>query len=897
MMATQLEEAATDAGLEHLIVSITARCLNRAPQTIDPDTPLALLGLDSLGAIEVGAALEDALDVEIPSEVMTECLDVRSLAAAIQQRRGATGNRDERARAIERMRMDAVLPDDVQPVARARGTGNARGLLDARRILLTGSTGFLGSRLAADLLTSSSAELVCLVRPGSASANERVRAALNQWSVDLDGFAARVHIIGGDLSQPQLGLDRVTFAGIGQGLDGILHAGASVNWVGSYAALRDANVAGTRELLRLACLGGTPFHFVSSISTCYSTSAPRTVDETFDGLEHLEGVYLGYAQTKIVSEALVREAARRGLLATIYRPSLISGDSRTGSFNRDDLLSLMIKGVVEMGVAPDLDWTLDCQPVDVVSRQILQLSAQPGRLFHLVHDRPRHWRECLLWMRLAGYQVRLLAYPEWLRVLDEHTRPGAPGSPTLRPLRAFFLERLTSAEGLTRPELYEESRRTTAVAQRTTALLHSRSTETPPLDAALLDRYFDAFANSGHLSAPARPRRQCAARVFDESFFSSVLHARELNGEITRAELLGSGSEHSIISELTAWRTGCAAGLLRYRLHFAAGTVRDVVVKVKASDKEAIAVGAALASLCGERIGAAYERWQDRVGLAASHVREPAIYAMQDARFVRHLPAMLGCSIDPDSDARTLVLEQIDRPILMNSVMRPWMWTPRHLNLAIDGLAALQSAWYGHTETLLEQPWIGWVASSSAMAEMTDLWEALAEQAGPLLERWAGADAVGRHRHAIDSIEQWWPLLERTPRSLIHHDFNPRNLCFRRHDGELQLCAYDWELATVGAPQRDLAELICFVLTRRATDAEIDGAIERHRAALEREAGVSIGAAGWRRGFHAALRDLLVNRLAMYALINRVKRQDYLPRVLSTWRRLDDHLSAHGGLA
>jgi hydroxymethylglutaryl-CoA reductase (NADPH) len=280
-----------------------------------------------------------------------------------------------------------------------------------------------------------------------------------------------------------------------------------------------------------------------------------------------------------------------------------------------------------------------------------------------------------------------------------------------------------------------------------------------------------------------------------------------------------------------------------------------------------------------------------------SHEREPAIYAMRDAGFARHLPKLLGCSVDQVTGGRTLILEQIDQPILMNSVMRPWLWTRHHLDLAIDGLATLHSMWYGQTAALIDQPWIGWVASTAAMSEMTDLWNALADEAASLFERSAGPDFVCRHRRAIRTIAEWWPLLEQSARTLIHNDFNPRNVCFRRVGGEMQLCAYDWELATLGAPQRDLAELLCFVVTPRATARDIDEAIERHRTGLEAKASVRIDAAAWGRGFHAALRDLLVSRLAMYALVNRVKRQPFLPRVLSTWRRLDDHLSSDGRLA
>ena len=100
------------------------------------------------------------------------------------------------------------------------------------------------------------------------------------------------------------------------------------------------------------------------------------------------------------------------------------------------------------------------------------------------------------------------------------------------------------------------------------------------------------------------------------------------------------------------------------------------------------------------------------------------------------------------------------------------------------------------------------------------------------------------------------------------------------------MCAYDWELATIGAPQRDLAELLCFVLAHDVSKRTVDSWIERHRRALEIESGSSIDADAWREGFRCSLYDLLVDRLSMYALIHRIRRQAFLPRVVRTWRRL-----------
>jgi aminoglycoside phosphotransferase (APT) family kinase protein len=262
-------------------------------------------------------------------------------------------------------------------------------------------------------------------------------------------------------------------------------------------------------------------------------------------------------------------------------------------------------------------------------------------------------------------------------------------------------------------------------------------------------------------------------------------------------------------------------------------------------------------------------------------VREIEIYRQADPRFTRHAPALLGSKMDDASGTWLMALEDLSGAQLLNSADTPEAWRRADIEAALAGLASLHAIWYGREAELRQKPWIGYVQSGTGMAEMSDLWAALAAHAAPAFSSWAHPDIASMQRRLIASIPRWWPALEVAPRTLIHHDFNPRNICLRNS----ALCAYDWELATIGAPQRDLVELLCFVLPGSSA-GEVQGWIDYYRLALEQASGALIDPDDWKLGFRAALYDLMIDRLATYALVHRIRRQSFLPRIVRTWWRL-----------
>jgi thioester reductase-like protein len=771
-------------------------------------------------------------------------------------------------------------------------------------VLLTGATGFLGTSLLRSLIDAG-LHVTCLVRTTDDSPSARIETSLRKYGLWRDGDERRATAVGGDVTLPHLGLEPAFYDRLAVDLHAVYHAAADVNWVSGYDALRSANVDGTVMLLRFAC-AGTPkrFHFVSSLSVCYAADLPGSIDERSDMLAHVDRLLLGYAQTKCVAESLVRHAADRGLHAQIYRPALLAGHSISGASNLDDLVARLLKGCIQMGAAPDLDWIFDALPVDTAADAIVRLSrsARAGLdTFHLRHPKPRHWRECVLWANLFGYRVRLEPYAVWLERLLREARTSEHA---LTRLRGFFTRRIS---GLTVPEHFEERHHNPVGCTTTRTRERALGLRYPPLDAERLDSFFQDYIRRGFLEPPeaagrghvspgashaSHPAPKAAARTGLVELFEPMLQAHFADEQlrVTRADVVARGSDHSIISELTSWRQRQRAGLFHYSLHLATsgGTRRlDAIAKLKPSDENVLEVAETTAAICDARIERELAAVRDRIGIRGGHVREIEIYrAATDSRFARHLPGCYGTWRHDAENRWGLLLEKLDDMALMDAVDAIDAWSDGHVATAVDGLAALHACWLGRERELGSHAWMGHSLTSASVGDMSPFWAALADHAAPAFRGWAGPRFVRTHARLAASPREWWPGLETVPRTLIHNDFNPRNIGIRRVPDGTRLVAYDWELATIGAPQRDLAELLCFVLPPDVDRRTLNGWIDRHRASLERESGSRLPRTAWTDGFRSALNDVLVSRLAFYALIHRVRPQTFLPRVVATWTRI-----------
>ena len=147
-----------------------------------------------------------------------------------------------------------------------------------KTVLVTGATGFVGSRLTHELLAHTGLRVCCLARGGGddGRAMARVVGALTERGLWDPAFAGRLEVYSGDLARPGLALSDRTWEYLARTCDLVLHNGAMVNFLFDYRAHRKTNVRGTIELLRLAqAHRPVPFHHISTLAALQDEARRR----------------------------------------------------------------------------------------------------------------------------------------------------------------------------------------------------------------------------------------------------------------------------------------------------------------------------------------------------------------------------------------------------------------------------------------------------------------------------------------------------------------------------------------------------------------------------------------------------------------------------------------------
>jgi thioester reductase-like protein len=299
------------------------------------------------------------------------------------------------------------------------------------RILFTGFPGFIGFRLIPRLLeTKPRARLECLVQEKFI---EAARASLAELQRAHAHVAGRVHLVVGDITQPRLGLAAAEARALQKDLVEAFHLAAVYDLAVSREVGRRINVEGTANVLSFVG-EAKRFERLQYVSTAYVSGRARGVFRETD-LDVGQSFKNFYEETKFAAEVAV---VRSGLPATIYRPGIVVGDSKTGETGKFDgpYAILRVMDAIPSGgpffkVGSGRS-TVNIVPWDFVIEAMARLAARPasrGKTYHLTDPDPLPAFEVAqLFARALGKRFRYVPVP--LSVAKLMFAPG--------PVRRFF---------------------------------------------------------------------------------------------------------------------------------------------------------------------------------------------------------------------------------------------------------------------------------------------------------------------------------------------------------------------------------------------------------------------------------------------------------------------------
>lgn len=421
--------------------AVWASVLKPDERRISQETSFWSMG-DSISAMSLVFAVRREFNIKLSIASLTnQHTTLRSLSSFIdeQERHGPVPHSTQGSIRAELRAMTQELTVMV--------SNDAEGLQDEARplVLLTGSTGFLGTRILCDLLAKRCFDkVIVLVRAVDAAdglARVRRTAMLAGWW--SESCAKSIEVWVGDLSKDRLGLDQSEWDRLaGHSSHGsittIIHNGAAVHWIADYNELKSANVSSTFHLLKAALQS-------PRLRRMVYVSGGRASGQDDDLLLEDEDAS-GYVKTKCVSERLVLAMACRATEQpdkfAVVKPGLIIADSNSDFVNADDFLWRMVASCIKARAFPaegGNSW-LPIADVASVSKHVLHKALEKHiEAFSVVgHGLPTlsFWRAVQDGLGISLVEADMAA---WKKVIQEEIQERGEDHP-LWPVQQFIGE-------------------------------------------------------------------------------------------------------------------------------------------------------------------------------------------------------------------------------------------------------------------------------------------------------------------------------------------------------------------------------------------------------------------------------------------------------------------------
>ncbi|KAF8129542.1 acetyl-CoA synthetase-like protein [Boletus edulis] len=411
--------------------------------SVNPSADLFAQGFDSLSVTylrnRILGALRNSSDPEIkkaashiPPNVVFENPTIQLLSARISALVASDGggqginfieqHKQAIQAMIEKYSLDGPI-DGVLPSSQ---------LIEPAVVLLTGSTGGLGSFLLSELLKSPVVQRVyAFNRPSSTKTiEERQIAAFKDKGLQLNLLHSnKLEYVEADASQQKCGLSPTQYEEIRNSVTLIIHNAWRLDFNLAISSF-EASIRASRNLIDL-CLDSPQkqnirFLFTSSVGSAQGWDNLKGPVPEEVQLDPSVAVGAGYGEGKYATERVI---VRSVIHATSLRIGQIVG-GHGGSWATTDWFPILVKSSIALGVLPDatggVSWLREEDVASAILETAFAKKAPPPAL-NIVNPRSAPWAKIIAFVRrailkrkaLAGEDVLpIVPFGEWFVLLE-----------------------------------------------------------------------------------------------------------------------------------------------------------------------------------------------------------------------------------------------------------------------------------------------------------------------------------------------------------------------------------------------------------------------------------------------------------------------------------------------
>lgn len=394
------------------------------------------LGFDSLQAITATRRLKRGLDFPgLTPTLIYLNPSVSSLTEAVVRARQNQESSTEAKREAQLHERDSLLEEFRAQINPGQ----------SHTVVLTGSTGRLGSHLLDTLLKNPSvAHVHCLNRATDSLAVQRQK--FDSFGLENQLDSSRVSFWTVNLTQKDLGVSSEVLQKLKNTATLVIHNAWAVNFNLSLPSFKP-QLSSVTNLINFCSSAPKSPHlfFISSISSMLgqqtSDLTPEAIIKTSTPAPN------GYANSKYIAEQLLDHAARNGTVrASVARVGQVAGAARTpGPWNKTEWFPSLVLSSLHVGAVPDdigrqLD-RIDWMPVDLLAEVLTELALVEARskdsagatVSHPVNVHVSTWKEILpvvvdALSRVSGKPVTTIPSKDWLQRVRKDLETSASDS-------------------------------------------------------------------------------------------------------------------------------------------------------------------------------------------------------------------------------------------------------------------------------------------------------------------------------------------------------------------------------------------------------------------------------------------------------------------------------------